>query len=284
MESRVRVTRHLEPWQSLAGKVVLVTGASSGIGRDISLDLAKSGCRVIAAARRVERLKSLCDEINGMESMRSGEQPGSVAIGLDVSADGAAIEAAVRKAWDSFGRIDALVNNAGVRGKVHTPLELTEEEWDENMKTNLRGTWLVSKYVCLLMRNANVGGSVINVSSISGLNRVQLPGALAYVCSKTAVNALTRVMALELGKHKIRVNSISPGLFKSEITEGLIQKEWLNNVAQRTVPLRTYGTIDPAITSLVRYLIHDSSQYVSGNVYIVDAGDTLPALPIFSTL
>lgn len=91
-------------------------------------------------------------------------------------------------------------------------------------------------------------------------------------------------MALELGVHKIRVNSISPGLFKSEITEGLMQKEWLNNVALRTVPLQEFGTSDPALTSLVRYLIHDSSEYVTGNIFIVDAGATLPGVPIFSSL
>ncbi|KAL5997321.1 hypothetical protein ACLOJK_008251 [Asimina triloba] len=85
-------------------------------------------------------------------------------------------------------------------------------------------------------------------------------------------------MALELGVHNIRVNSISPGLFKSEITEGLMQKDWLNNVALKTVPLRTYGTSDPALTSLVRYLIHDSSEYVSGNMFVVEAGVTLPGI------
>ena len=91
-------------------------------------------------------------------------------------------------------------------------------------------------------------------------------------------------MALELGMYNIRVNSINPGLFRSEITEGLMEKEWLNNVAQRSVPLRTFGTADPALTSLVRYLIHDSSEYVSGNVFIADAGVTLPGVPIFSSL
>jgi NAD(P)-dependent dehydrogenase (short-subunit alcohol dehydrogenase family) len=89
---------------------------------------------------------------------------------------------------------------------------------------------------------------------------------------------------VELGVSKIRVNSISPGLFKSEITQGLMQKDWLDNVAKRTVPLRTFGTSDPALTSLVRYLIHDSSAYVSGNIFIVDAGATLPGVPIFSSL
>ncbi|KAM7270186.1 hypothetical protein ACFE04_030324 [Oxalis oulophora] len=210
----------LEPWHELENKVVLVTGASSGIGRGFCLDLAKAGCRVIAAARR----------------------------------------------------------------KVKTPLELSEEEWNGILKTNLTGSWLVSKYVCILMRDAKQGGSVINISSIGGLERGHLPGGLAYAASKTALNTMTKVMALELGKHKIRVNSISPGLFESEITKGLMQKDWLNNVALRTVPLRKFGTIDPALTSLVRYLIHDSSEYISGNIFIVDAGNTLPGVPIFSSL
>lgn len=91
-------------------------------------------------------------------------------------------------------------------------------------------------------------------------------------------------MALELGKYNIRVNAVAPGLFKSEITQGLMEQEWLENVAERTVPLRTFGTSDPALTSLIRYLIHDSSNYVSGNIFIVDAGYTLPAFPIFSSL
>lgn len=91
-------------------------------------------------------------------------------------------------------------------------------------------------------------------------------------------------MALELGVHNIRVNAIAPGLFKSEITEGLMQKDWLDKVRDKTVPLRTYGTSNPALTSLVRYLVDGSAEYVSGNVFIVDAGVTLPGVPIFSSL
>ncbi|XP_019162252.1 PREDICTED: uncharacterized protein LOC109158809 [Ipomoea nil] len=286
MESRSKVATHLEPWRSLRDKVVMVTGASSGLGREFCLDLAKAGCRIIAAARRIDRLQSLCDEINGAGSgePNSSRQLTAVAVELDVSANGPAIEAAVQRAWDAFGRIDALINNAGVRGRVHTPLDLSEEEWNNIIKTNLTGTWLVSKYVCLHMCNAKQGGSVINISSIAGLNRGQLPGSLAYACSKVAVNTMTKMMAMEMGKHGIRINSISPGLFKSEITESLMQRDWLKNVALKTVPLRTYGTSDPALTSLVRYLIHDSSEYVSGNCYIIEAGATLPGVPIFSSL
>ncbi|XP_057983444.1 uncharacterized protein LOC131168184 [Malania oleifera] len=283
------VANHLEPWRELKGKVVMVTGASSGLGRDFCLDLARAGCRIVAAARRVDRLKSLCDQINHLSSSSSSSSSSSptvraVAIELDVTANGPTIDASIQKAWEAFGHIDALVNNAGIRGSVKSPLNISEEEWSDTVKTNLTGSWMVSKYVCIRMRDMNQGGSIINISSIAGLNRGQLPGSVAYASSKAGVNTMTKVMAMELGEHKIRVNSISPGLFKSEITEGLMQKDWLNNVAMRTVPLMTYGSADPALTSLVRYLIHDSSEYVSGNVFIVDAGATLPGVPLFSSL
>lgn len=283
-ESRVQVAGSLEPWVELKDKVVLVTGASSGLGRDYCLDLAKAGCRVIAAARRTDRLQSLCDEINNRVGPTSSGEPRAVAVELDIGGSGALIEAAVKTAWAAFGRIDALINNAGVRGRVHSPLDLKEDEWTELIKTNLTGTWLVSKYVSREMRDGGEGGSIINISSIAGLERGQLPGGLAYAASKTAVNAMTKVMALELGEYKIRVNSISPGLFKSEITQGLMQKDWLNAVAIKTVPLRTYGESNPALTELLRYLIHDSSHYVTGNLFIVEAGVTLPGFPIFSSL
>nr|AOG20824.1 beta-ketone fatty acyl-ACP reductase [Gossypium hirsutum] len=279
--------QQLEPWTDLSGKVVMVTGASSGLGRDFCLDLSKAGCRIVAAARRVDRLKSLCDEINHLSFPFSGTQPSgprAFAVELDICADGSTIQSSVKAAWDAFGRIDALINNAGVRGNVKDPLELTEEEWDQNIRTNLTGSWLVSKYVCMLMRDAKQGGSVINISSIAGLNRGQLPGGLAYASSKAGLNTMTKTMAMELGMHKIRVNSISPGLFKPEITEGLLKKAWLQEVATKINPLRTFGTADPALTSLVRYLIHDSSEYVTGNIFIVDAGSTLPGIPIFSSL
>ncbi|KAJ0575283.1 putative 3-oxoacyl-[acyl-carrier-protein] reductase [Helianthus annuus] len=283
------VHSEFEPWGELSGKVVLVTGASSGIGREFCIDLAKAGCRIIAAARRVDRLKSLCDEINRLQrtSSSNGEVTDGVraaAVELDVSAKGPAIEASVKRAWDAFGRIDVLINNAGMRGNVRSPLKLSEEEWDTMMRTNLTGTWLVSKYVCTYMREASQGGSVINISSISGLNRGELPGGLAYACSKVGVVAMTKVMAMEMAMFNIRVNCICPGVFRSEITEGLLQRDWVSKVVEKVVPLRTFGTTDPALTRLVRYLIHDSSKYLSGSVFIADAGTTLPGVPIFSSL
>lgn len=103
----------MEPWHDLNGKVVMVTGASSGLGREFCLDLAKSGCFIVAAARRVERLKSLCDEINSPES-----NPKAVAVELDVCADGDTINRSIHACWQAFGRIDVLVNNAGIRGTI----------------------------------------------------------------------------------------------------------------------------------------------------------------------
>ncbi|KAL8489294.1 hypothetical protein ACS0TY_024786 [Phlomoides rotata] len=285
-QSRNQAANCLEPWLELKDKVVMVTGASSGLGREFCLDLAEAGCRIVAAARRVDRLQSLCDEINGRVGFGdpSKDQRRAMAVELDVGASGPSVEASVEKAWDAFGRIDALINNAGARGSVHSPLDLTEEEWDDIIRTNLKGTWLVSKYVCKRMCDAKCGGSVVNISSIAGLNRGYLPGALVYSASKVAVNTITKIMAVELGAYNIRVNSISPGLFKSEITETLIEKDWLKTVASKTVPLRTYGESNPALTSVVRYLIHDLSKYVSGNIFIVEAGATLPSFPIYSSL
>ncbi|KAJ3692093.1 hypothetical protein LUZ60_012443 [Juncus effusus] len=272
----------LPPWKLLEGKIVLVTGASSGIGREICLDLARAGCFIIATARRTDRLRSLCDEINGPDSSTSPKQ--SVSVQMDVSAGEAEIESAVRRAWDSYGRIDALINNAGIRGGVHSVLEWSEEEWNNVVRTNLTGLWLVTKHVCRLMLESKIKGSVVNISSIGGINRGLKPGALPYIASKSAVNFTTKAMALELGEYKIRVNAIAPGIFKSEITAVLVEKKWFKKVTRKVVPLMTRGTSDPALTSFVRYLIDDTSEYVTGNIFIIDAGVSLTGLPLYSSL
>ncbi|KAI3507478.1 hypothetical protein L1887_22464 [Cichorium endivia] len=188
-------------------------------------------------------LKSLCDEINRI-NISAGSEPETlpvraVAVQLDVSADEATIEAAVQKAWEAFGHIDALINNAGIPGKPRDTLEFEEREWNYIFRTNLTGSWLVAKHVCIRMRDAKQGGSVINISSITGTNRVLFHGGIAYASSKTAVNTMTKVMALELGTNNIRVNCINPGMFRTEITQQLLDKKWFNNV--EAVLLLTLG-------------------------------------------
>ncbi|KAL0339789.1 UNVERIFIED_CONTAM: Cyclopentanol dehydrogenase [Sesamum radiatum] len=241
------ILQTLEPWSRLDGKFVMVTGASSGLGREFCLDLAKAGCRIVAAARRMDMLRSLCDEINQLNTLTvggNGDGCRAVAVELDIASEDSAIGASVAKAWDVFGHIDVLVNNAGVRDRR---------------------------------------GSIINISSIAGLNRVQFFGGIAYNSSKSAIDSITRIMALELGGYNIRVNSIAPGLFPSEISGAIFQHN-LEILAKKMVPLRTSGPTNPALTSLVRYLVHDSSNYVSGNTFIVDFGSSLPGVPIYSSL
>ncbi|KAJ1404269.1 Short-chain dehydrogenase/reductase SDR [Sesbania bispinosa] len=183
-----------EPWHNLDGKVVLVTGASSGLGLEFCLDLAKAGCKIVAAARRLDRLHSLCHQINNQPSDTTvAGSLRAVAVELDVCADANSINNSVQKAWDAFGHIDTLINNAGVRGSVKSPLNLSEEEWNHVFKTNLTGCWLVSKYVCKRMCDAKRKGSIINISSTAGLNRGLITGGAAYASSKAAVITLTKV-------------------------------------------------------------------------------------------
>lgn len=129
--------KQLEPWCELKDKVVLVTGASSGIGREICLDLAKAGCKVIAAARRVDRLKSLCSEIN-----TTGVQ--AAALELDVSSDAVTIQKAVKEAWGIYGKIDALINNAGIRGTVKSSLDLSGSLFNSRLFSICLGEYIHS--------------------------------------------------------------------------------------------------------------------------------------------
>jgi NADP-dependent 3-hydroxy acid dehydrogenase YdfG len=136
-------TQELEAWPELKGKVVMVTGASSGLGSDFCLNLAKAGCRIVAAARRVDRLVSLCHQINQLPLHSSSSSdsehrsPRAVALELDVCADAPTIESSVGKAWDAFGHIDALVNNAGVRGDLLSVC-LSRKKKLRKMKESLR--------------------------------------------------------------------------------------------------------------------------------------------------
>uniref|UniRef100_D5ACM9 3-oxoacyl-[acyl-carrier-protein] reductase n=1 Tax=Picea sitchensis TaxID=3332 RepID=D5ACM9_PICSI len=279
--------------KGLEGKVVLVTGASSGLGREFALSFARRGCNIVATARRTQLLISLCQDIDKLNNSAPASLQGcsnsrllvkALAVKLDVSQSDAVVDAAVGIAWQCFGRIDVLINNAGFRGNVNSSLDLKEDEWNKVITTNLRGTWLVSKAVGKRMREAKRGGSIINISSIGGLPRGELPGGIAYSASKAGINAMTKIMALELGMYNIRVNAVAPGLFRSEITAGLMEKDWLNTVARKIVPLQTWGEIEPTLTSTLHLLASDTSAYTTGNIVIIDGGQSLPGVPLYSSL
>ncbi|KAL1824820.1 hypothetical protein ACET3Z_011598 [Daucus carota] len=277
------VCEQLESWSDLEGKVVLITGASSGFGWDFSINLTKAGCKVIAAARRVDRLETLCCLIN---KSSSSDAPLAVPLELDITSDPPVIEAAVQKAWTAFGHIDVLINNAGVSGSTMSSLKLSTEEWNRVFKVNLDGAWLCSKYIGLHMQSAGRGGSIINISSISRVNRGKNAGSLAYSSSKAASHTMTQVMALNFGEHSIRVNAIAPAIFRSAITKGLFETKWGRRVSDIIMPVANFydATVDPSLTDLVRYLISGSSKYVTGNIFVVDAGYTNAGVPIWSSL
>lgn len=171
-------------------------------------------------------------------------------------------------------------------GSTSSALNLSNEEWNRVFKINLDGTRLCSKYVASRMRDAGRGGSIINITSIFGLNRIVGTGSLGYSSSKAAMHTLTTVMALEFGIHNIKVNAIAPAIFRSEITMGLYQQTWLRRVFDKIVPQPFFydATVDPSLTELIRYLIHDSTKYVTGNIFILDGGNTLAGVPIWSSL
>lgn len=266
----------------LQHKVALVTGASSGLGREFCLQLARSGCRVVAAARRTHLLQSLVADLESDPGHGAKDRISTVQ--MDVSVSEAAIDTVVAAAWQRFGRIDVLVNNAGFRGSIKSPLELDEDEWNKVMNTNLRGVWLVSKAVGKRMVKEKIGGSIINIATIAALERGLLPGAAAYAASKAGVNQLTKMMALELGNYNIRVNSIAPGLFLSEITAELLKQSWVHEIAPEMVPLQRNGIVHPDLTCLILLLASDCSFYITGNVFVVDGGQTIAGIRVRSSL
>lgn len=261
---------------SVAGKVALVTGASSGIGRAMAARLAYEGCSVILAARRVEKLQQVRKDI---ESLPEGNRGKVDIVPLDVSGSESEIDKAVATSWEKFGGIDILINNAGVNERhsqhhVETSIEWPQEEWEHVLNTNIRGLGLVLSAVTKRMISEGRRGAVVNVSSVGGTGRMVVAGASAiYQASKAAVIQLTRALALELGPKGIRVNAIAPGLFPTEMTGSFY--DMVKDRAHETVPLQRWGHCDPDLTAPLLLLASDSGSYMTGVTLIVDGGFSL---------
>ncbi len=244
--------------KKLEGKVALVTGASRGIGREIALLFAREGAHVVLTARNEAALGEVAAQIRAA----AGSEPMLAA--LDVK-NAQKVGAVVQGALDKWGRIDILVNNAGVT-KDGLFVRMSEEDWDEVLDTNLKGTFLCMRAVSKAMMKQR-SGRIINMASVIGLTGNA--GQANYAASKAGIIALTKSVAKELGSRNVLVNAIAPGFIETDMTQAL--GEDVRNAILKTIPVGVFGKpSDVARTAL--FLASDESAFVTGQVITVDGG------------
>ena len=243
----------------LDGRVAIVTGASSGLGARFARVLAGAGASVVVAARRAERLEAL-----------AGELAGSLAVPCDL-ADDAGRQRLVDATLEQFGRVDVLVNNAGVGTPVPAESE-TLDRFRETLEVNVTAAFALTQTVGRSMLEAGAG-SVVNISSVLGLvGTGQIPFA-SYAASKGAVVALTRELAAEWARRGVRVNALAPGWFESEMTAEMFADERSMAWVARKAPMGRAGEPHELDGALL-FLAGDASSYVTGQVLAVDGGWT----------
>ena len=247
---------------SVDGRAALVTGATSGLGRHFALMLARAGARVAIAGRRSERLDDLAGEI----AAGGGR---AAPIVMDVT-DAASVRDGLAAAEAALGPLAILVNNAGVA--VTKPLlEHTEADWDLVVDTDLKGAWLVAQETARQMVRAGQGGSIVNIASMLG--EIAKGGVPSYCAAKAGLVHLTRAMAIELARHKIRVNALCPGYFVSEMTEAFLAGPDGMAMLGR-IPQRRIGGADELDGALL-LLASDAGAYMTGSIITVDGGHSL---------
>lgn len=249
----------------LSDKIALVTGASSGLGRHFAIRLAEAGVHVVLAARRKDKLEALASDI------RSGGGTAH-ALQMDVH-DRTTADATLEKMASNIGTPDILVNNAGI-ARPERFLDAGSDDTETVFGVNQNSVWHVSQTICKQMVNAGKPGSVINIASILGLDI--MPGVGSYSVSKAAVVQMTKVMALELARHKIRVNAIAPGYFDTEINEGFLTSDAGQKIIKR-IPARRVGELDD-LTGVLLLLASNKSAYMTGTIIPVDGGHLVAGL------
>lgn len=248
---------------SLAGKSALVTGASSGIGLFFAKVLADAGARVALVARRLENLQAAADEIN-----KAGGE--AIAIQCDVAVRDDVVKA-LDTAWDAFGRVDIVVNNAGtVADGASMPEKLDADIWDEVIKINLYGVWYGSQEAGARMLRDGKGGSIINVSSIMGTGGAP-DHPVAYQTSKFAVNGMTKNLACSWADRGVRVNALLPGYFPSEMTGPFFDVPGYLDYAKDATSMGRIGELEELAGPLL-LLASDAGSYMTGHTLVVDGG------------
>jgi NAD(P)-dependent dehydrogenase (short-subunit alcohol dehydrogenase family) len=241
----------------LGGRVAIVTGGSRGLGRVMAQALAEAGASVAVTARTAESAEAAAKGI-----------PGAVGLAVDVTKP-AEVEAMVARTLEAFGRVDVLVNNAGIniRGPIE---ELPESAWDDVIDTNLKGPWLCCRAVARHFKSQK-SGRVVNVSSMLG--EVSLPDRTPYASSKGGLTLMTKTLALEWAPHGITVNALCPGPFKTEINTVLLNDPAVRAAWQARIPIGRWGEPEELGPAVV-FLASEASSFMTGATLFIDGGYT----------
>lgn len=247
----------------LTGKVAIVTGGYQGIGRGIAEGLAEAGSDVVVCARSYDRCAEACAEIQkfGVKTLP---------IQCDVTKT-EEIEALVSETVNRMGKVNILVNNAGVGGNERPVIEMSDEDWDYSVNIDLRGAFLCSREAAKEMIKQG-GGKIINVSSVYGLTPVA--NMSAYCASKGGLLQLTKVMALELIRFNIQVNAICPGYFLTPMNRELFESETGKKVIKRSIPMGRLGNPDELKGTAI-YLASSATDFMTGSAIVIDGGQLL---------
>jgi len=246
--------------QDLKNKVAIITGGTSGIGRETAVLFAEQGAKVVVAGRR---------EAEGKETVDLMRKAGGD--GMFVKADvtkAADVQALVQKTVEKFGRLDTAFNNAGIEGNWMPMVDISEEEWDRVLDINLKGMFLCLKYeIPQLLKNG--GGTIVNMSSVAGL--MGTPAAAPYGASKHGVISLTRTAALEHAKQKIRVNAVCPAVIESPMENRLFGEPEAPKFAVGMHPIGRIGT-PREVAEAVLWMCSEKSSFMTGHYIVVDGG------------
>lgn len=240
-----------------------MTGASSGIGERMVRVLAANGMRVIAAARRLERLEALAADVDGVTAMR-----------CDVTVEDD-LEAVVAAAYEEFGRLDVVINNAGMSDAPVKAHEETAEQFSRVIDINLNSCFLLARSAAREMIAHESPGSIINIASVHSFVSSAPNNQAAYVASKTGLVGLTRELAGQWARHDIRVNCIAPGYFPTELTDAMMDEDssGYGFITKRT-PMRRPGQL-AELDGALMLLSSDASTYMTGQTVTVDGGWTM---------
>ena len=256
---------HVRELFDLGGRVAIVTGGGSGIGRQMAQALAELGADVVLCARKPERCEAAAAEL------RDGLGVRALGLRCDVR-DPAEVQEVVRRTREELGRVDVLVNNAGTTWGA-PPEEMPLEGWQKVVDVNLTGAFLCAQAVGRVLIEQGEGGRIVNIASVAGLAGApaEVMDTIVYHATKGGLIAFTRDLAWKWARHGITVNAIAPGWFPSEMSRYVLDRQ--GESLARSIPLGRYGGADD-LKGAIAYLASGASAYVTGQVLVVDGGQS----------